>query len=169
MFMERQTWPPTSVLNFRSIYPMLRQKAAPRASLIHIALWISWRERLMVSLRMSRFSSRWNSASTRSSLKLGGSQLKFMRCGNHRTAWMIFRISSDISWEQSIRVDSANGLWWQFHYQYFCMAIYHQCGSGISIYQKKQLHWTDAQEQWLVYRSWLYGGDTVSSCHSRLV
>jgi len=58
---------------------MLRLKLPPGVSLIQTMLWISGRERFLISLPMSRCSSRRNSPSTWSSVKLGGMQLAF-RC-----------------------------------------------------------------------------------------
>jgi len=75
------TWPPTSVWNFRSVYPMLRLKPPPRVSLIWTALWTSWRDRFMVSHRMSRCSSRWNSPTAWLSLRVGGRQLAIRSSG----------------------------------------------------------------------------------------
>jgi len=88
---------------------------------------------------------------------------------NHRTACTSFRISKDASSEPYIRVNLANGFWGQFHHRYFWTATYPQCERNISIYQQRQLHSTDAQAQWPLYRSGLYGGDTVVACPSRLV
>jgi len=62
-----------------------------------------------------------------------------------------------------------NGFRRQFHHWYFWTAASRQCDRGISIYQQIQLYSTDAQAQWPVSRSWLYGGATVISCTSRLV
>jgi len=80
-FIAWQIWLPTSVWNFRSIYQMLRLNPQPRVRLIRTALSISWTHRFMVTLDMSRSSSRWNSPSTGSCLKLGGRQLAFRRFG----------------------------------------------------------------------------------------
>jgi hypothetical protein len=49
------------------------------------------------------------------------------------------------------------------------MATYWQFESCILIYQQSHLNSTDAQAQWPVYLSWLYGGDTVITCLSMLV
>jgi len=65
------TWPPTSVYNFRSLYLMLRLKPPLGISLIRTALWISSRERCIISLWKTRCGSQSNSPSAWSSLKLG--------------------------------------------------------------------------------------------------
>jgi len=78
-FTAQQSWLPTSVWNVRSVYPTLILKQLPRVLLMWTRLWISRRERLILSLQMGRCSSRRNSPSSRSSLKLGDRQLKF-RC-----------------------------------------------------------------------------------------
>jgi len=88
---------------------------------------------------------------------------------NHPTVCNPFRISKDALCEPNIRVNSANGFRRPFHPQYFWTATYRQCERGLLIYQQSQLHSTDAQAQWPVYCSWLYGEDTVISCHSRQV
>jgi len=89
--------------------------------------------------------------------------------GNNQTACNPFRIFSHASFEPDIRVNSANGSWWQFHHWYVWIAKYRQCQRGILIQQQRQLHFTHAPAHWLVYWSWLYRGDTVISCTPWLV
>jgi len=88
---------------------------------------------------------------------------------NHWTVCNSSLISKDASCEAFMRVSSANGFWWQFYHQYFRMATNWQCERSRSIYKQSWLHSTDAQAWWPVYRSWLYGRQTVVSCPSWLV
>jgi hypothetical protein len=80
-----------------------------------------------------------------------------------------FQKSKDASSVPYLRCNSAKRFQWQFDLRFFSMARYHQCGRGISMYQQSQLQPTDAQAQWLVYHSWLYGGDTIISGTPKLV
>jgi len=97
--MEWQTWPPTSMWKFRSLYPMLRLKPPPRVLLIRTALWIGWTERYKVLLRMNRCSSRRNCPSAWLNLKLRGSQLVFRSSGNpSNSVWYISDIQRGTLW-----------------------------------------------------------------------
>ena len=87
----------------------------------------------------------------------------------HQTASNPFRLYKYVSWEPYLRINSVNRIWRWFPLWDFLAATYRQCERGISIHNQRQLHSTDGQAQWLVYRSWRYGGDTVSFCLSRLI
>jgi len=88
---------------------------------------------------------------------------------NHWTGCNTFPISVDSSCERNIRVNSVNGFKRRFHHLYFLMATYWKCERGLWIYRRIQFHLPEAQAQYPVYQSWLYEGDTVLSCPSRLV
>jgi hypothetical protein len=83
----------------------------------------------------------------------------------HDTFW----ISKNESCEPYLRVNSANRFQLLFHNWHFWTATYRRCESGILIQQPSQLHPTDTQAQWPVYRAGVYGEDIVVSCTQRLV
>jgi len=97
--MARQTWLPTAVWNFKSVYPMVRLKPPPGVSLIWTVLRICYRARFLISLRMSRWVLIKNCPSTWSKLKPKGRQLVFRICGNpSNSVYYILTIQWCIRW-----------------------------------------------------------------------
>jgi len=78
MFAVQQTWLPTIVWIFRSIYLVLGLKMPPSVLLICTAVWISWREWFMVTLWMSRCGAPRYCQYSCSNWKLGCRQLASM-------------------------------------------------------------------------------------------
>jgi len=110
-----RTSPPIVDCNFRSVYPMLRQKPWLSAWLIWRSLLTSWGGRYMASPWMNRSASRRNYPSTWSCLKLGGRLLHSGALENHWAMWNTQQICKDESCEPYIRLNMANGFGWNFY------------------------------------------------------
>jgi hypothetical protein len=87
----------------------------------------------------------------------------------NEAAYNPVQILRNASPEACIDVNSLHGFWRQFHNPTFRTATYYHSKWGMLICQQSPVHSTNAQAQWPVCPSCLYGNDTLVICPAWLV